>query len=222
MLKEKIDDFYSKPEEEKERKNFWISEADTCPRAVFYAFKNMPKAKRDAQSYRILEHGEFTHIRLMRALFGMGIVRATEIKIPEDQVFRGRADAIITLDNESYVLEIKTMNKGAFQFSSAPQKAHYRQIQLYMHYFNITKGIILIENKDTQELKEFLIEKDEQEIKKIFEEFEILKKQIATDEVPMKPIDLEEWKCRYCPYDFCEFFLGRNNASPLSQQKLPV
>ena len=210
MLKERIDEFYNIKEEEKERTHFYVSETDNCPRAVFYSFKSMPKAKLDPIVQRKMEHGTFTHIRLMSALFGLGVVRATEIKIPEDQLFKGRADAIVTMGGEIYVLEIKSMNNGFFKNLNQPNKAQNRQIQLYMHYFNIDKGIVLVENKDTQELKEFIVLKNEEEIAKVFSEFEELKSKIKNNEVPNKPFDLEEWKCRYCPYEFCEFFLGKN------------
>jgi len=97
----------------------------------------------------------------------IGVVIAAEIRIPEEKIFHGRADAIVSIDNEPYVLEIKSMNSYAFKRLEEPDKAHLKQIQLYMHYFNIDKGIILVENKDNQELKEFVAGKDEKILQEI-------------------------------------------------------
>ena len=82
MLVERIDSFYGKQRGEKERRSFYVSEADSCPRQIYYAFKNKPRSEFEPQTKRILEQGTYTHMRLMSALFGMGVVKAVEIAIP--------------------------------------------------------------------------------------------------------------------------------------------
>jgi CRISPR/Cas system-associated exonuclease Cas4 (RecB family) len=71
-----------------------------------------------------------------------------------------------------------------------------------MHYFNINKGIILVENKDSQELKEFIVEKDEKLLQEISAKFTSLKKMVDSNTLPLKPKfrNDEKWKCDYCQY----------------------
>tara|TARA_Y100000310_G_scaffold335338_2_gene417148 strand:+ start:50933 stop:51607 length:675 start_codon:yes stop_codon:yes gene_type:complete len=208
MLIEKIDKFYEKQPYNKERTAFYVSEADTCPRQIYYSFKNKPKAQLEARTRRIFEQGDYSHMRLMSALFSMGIVKAVEITIPLNEQFNGRADAIITLEEESYVLEIKTTKDYAFKILEKPTPAMEKQLQLYLHFFNIQKGILIVENKDTQELKEFVVEKNEELINKLLQQFDYLRDQIGSTVTPQKPENLEPWKCKLCPYQFCKYFTG--------------
>ncbi|MEK6903188.1 MAG: hypothetical protein AABW64_00900 [Nanoarchaeota archaeon] len=209
MLVERIDSFYGKQRGEKERRSFYVSEADSCPRQIYYAFKNKPRAEFEPQTKRILEQGTYTHMRLMSALFGMGVVKAVEIAIPPNELFSGRADAILALDNEPYILEIKSMKDYAFYKLTTPSFAMIKQVQMYMHYFHLEKSLIIVENKDTQELKEFIIKKDEAMINQLIHQFDYLQNQIGSSVVPQKPEDLEPWKCKLCPYQFCMYFTGK-------------
>lgn len=200
MIKEKIDDFYLRRQKEKDKNHFYITDAGRCPRAVFFQFKKYPKKEIEARVLRLLEHGEYTHMRLMSVLFSIGLVKSAEIEIPKQEIIHGRADAIISLNNELYVLEIKSMNKMAFFRLEKPNPDNLKQIQLYMHYFNVHKGILLYENKDTQEIKEFEVEYDEKLVKELLKNFAELKEKIESNEMPGIPEDIEKWRCSYCPY----------------------
>jgi len=184
------------------RDYFHISEVDKCPRAISYKMKGMPGEKFKADMYRKLDNGDYVHKRIMSILVSLGIVVASEIRIPESNTFHGRADAIVTIDNELYVLEIKSMNSYGFKNLEQPDPAHLKQIRLYMHYFNINKGIILIENKDSQELKEFIVTRDDRILNEIFISFGILKEMTQANTIPPKPNFNREdkWRCDYCPY----------------------
>ncbi len=184
------------------RDYFHISEVDKCPRAIFYKMKGYLGEKFKADMYRKLDNGDYVHKRIMSILVSLGIVVASEIRIPESNLFHGRADAIVTIDNELYVLEIKSMNRYAFDKLEAPDPAHLKQIQLYMHYFNINKGIILVENKDSQEMKEFIVTRDDRILNEIFISFGILKEMTQANTIPPKPNFNrdEKWRCDYCPY----------------------
>ena len=184
------------------RDYFHISEVDKCPRAIYYKMKGYPGEGYKPETYRKLDNGDYVHMRLMSMLMSLGIVVAAEIRIPEERIFHGRADAIVSIDNDLYVLEIKSMNSYAFKRLEEPDKAHLKQIQLYMHYFNIDKGIILVENKDNQELKEFVVAKDEKILQEISANFISLKKMFDDNTLPPKPkfSSNDKWKCDYCAY----------------------
>lgn len=200
MLKEKIDEFYlSKQQRTKEREYFYITDAGKCPRAVYFQFKKVPKKDVDARVMRIFEHGDYTHLRIISSLFALGLVKATEIDIPNKEIVHGRADVIINVEGEPHVVEIKSINSVSFGKLMAPDPDHYKQIQMYLHYFNIKKGILIYENKNTQDLKEFSVEYDEKTVKEVLERFHILKAQIQNNTVP-NVSEIDPWRCTYCPY----------------------
>lgn len=155
MLKELIDKFYIENQRNKEQTHFYITDAGKCPRQVFFRFKNVPRAAMDARIMRIFEHGEHIHRNIFNILYRLKIGVTTEIPIPSQEIISGRADAILCIDNENYVLDIKSMNSMIFRKLEQPKEENVYQLQLYLHYFNIKKGILLYIDKDQQEIKEF-------------------------------------------------------------------
>ena len=200
MLKEHIDNFYTSQIKNKDRKKFWISEAGKCARSIYFYFKKFPKKEKDARILRIMDHGDYTHMRIMSVLFALGLVKATEIEIPAQEIVSGRADAIVNIDGKPNVVEIKSISSYGFQKLDNPRREHLCQVQLYMHYFKIPTGILIYENKDNQDLKEFKVDYDEKIAKNLLEEFEILKHMIENNILPPVPSGLEDWECNYCDY----------------------
>ncbi|MFH1420667.1 MAG: PD-(D/E)XK nuclease family protein [Candidatus Aenigmatarchaeota archaeon] len=203
VLVELIDKFYIRCDRPKERNYFYISEVDKCQRAIFFSVKGVPCAAMEPRVSRILDQGDHVHMRLMSAMYGLGIITASEIKIPETELFHGRADGIANINGENYVVEMKSISPFGFKKTvDAPKVEHLKQLQLYLNYFNMQKGIILMENKGDQELKEFVVEKNDLLIKKILRDFEALREMIGRNETPKIP-DRTLWeydKCGYCPY----------------------
>ncbi|GAI40948.1 unnamed protein product, partial [marine sediment metagenome] len=97
MLKELLDQFYLDKERDREQHHFYITDAGKCSRAVFFKFKNIPREKMTPQVLRMFDHGDYIQMQILSNLFSLGIVRASEIKIPPQELISGRADAIITL-----------------------------------------------------------------------------------------------------------------------------
>jgi CRISPR/Cas system-associated exonuclease Cas4 (RecB family) len=222
MLKELIDKFYLEREKEKRKKDkqrirFFISEAGKCPRMIFFRFKKAPAEEIEPERLRVFEEGEIIQQRILRHLFSLGIVRATEIQIPPQELVAGRADAIISFTDKTfsdlgvemkekveagvpYVLEIKSIS-GKMNLKKLPLPDHINQLQLYLHYFNIKNGILLYLNKDTQEITEFLFEYDKDLVEKILSWFSKLKEKIEADLVPIRLVDWpENWQCQKCEF----------------------
>jgi len=204
MIIEKITGLARRRNREKDqnRSYFYVSEVNKCPREIYYAFKKMPRAEPDAAVIRKLEHGDYVHMKIIGSLMTLGVVSAIEVPIPEGKLFHGRADAVINLDGAPYLVEIKSVNHSRFQRLTAPEPGHYKQLQLYLHYLNLEHGILILEDKDTQELKEFIVEKDPGILREIFITFRKLRSQIARSIVPPRPCfsEDEQWRCRCCAY----------------------
>lgn len=206
MLKELIDQFYLDNQKNKEQTRFYITDAGKCPRAVFFKFKNAPREPIDARIMRIFEHGENIHRSIFNILYRLRLGVVTEIPIPSQEIISGRADAILCVGNQNYVLDIKSMNSMIFRKLVEPKEENIFQIQLYMHFFNITKGILLYIDKDRQEMKEFFVDYDEKLCKDLLDKFYTLKDQVEKNILPERLEDYpKNWQCNYCAFkDICK------------------
>jgi len=205
MLKELIDQFYLERERERgdrERIRFYISESGKCRRTIFFRFKRAPKKELEAEKLRVFEFGNHIQQIILRPLLSKGIVATTEIPIPSKELVSGRADIIISVDGIPYVVEVKSIS-GRMNVArmEKPMPDHYEQLQLYLHYFKVPKGIVLYVNKDTQELKEFPCSYDDKLVKVILKRFEELKTKIEADIIPARLEDYpDNWQCNNCEY----------------------
>ena len=206
MLKELIDNFYLDQQKHKDQHHFYITDAGKCPRAVFFKFKNAPRAPMEPRILRIFERGEQIHQNIFNILYRLRIGVTTEVKIPAQEIVSGRADAIFCIDGKNYVLDIKSMNSMVFRNLQEPKIENVYQIQLYLHYFNIPHGILMYIDKDKQDIKEFIVQYDEQLIKQLLNNFEQLKNKIETNTVPTTLEDYpKNWQCSYCQFrEICD------------------
>ncbi len=211
MLKELIDEFYEEQQKNKEQTKFYITDAGKCPRAVFFKFKNAPREPMDARILRIFEHGEHIHRNIFNVLYRLRIGVTTEISIPQQEIISGRADAILCINNENYVLDIKSMNSMIFRNLAQPKEENVYQIQLYLHYFDIKKGILLYIDKDQQNIKEFVVDYDAELVKSLLDKFYSLKAKVEEDIVPERMQDYpKNWQCQYCQFkDVCKMANGQ-------------
>ena len=202
MLKELIDNYYLENQrEDKIPTKFYISDAGKCPRAIFFKFKQAPKEKMNPRIMRIFEAGELLHNYIYSILYRSKIGAVTEVPIPPNDLISGRADAILCIDKENYLLDIKTINSMQFKYLTAPKPENVWQVQLYMHFFDIKKGILLYLDKDEQELKEFIFDYDKKVAKTLIDNFEATKSRIETETVPQVLPDYpSNWQCSYCAY----------------------
>jgi len=104
------------------------------------------------------------------------------------------------------VLDIKSMNSMIFRKLAEPKEENIYQIQLYLHFFNIKKGILLYIDKDRQEMKEFFVDYDEALCKSLLDKFYALKDQVENNILPARLEDYpRNWQCNYCQFkDVCK------------------
>jgi len=214
MLKELIDKFYLDRQKDREQHHFYITDAGRCPRSIFFKFKNVPREVIEANVLRMFDHGDHIHQMIMKPLLSIRDIHvvASEINIPPQELVSGRADAIISSGKELFVLDIKSMNSMIFKSLTEPKPENLDQIQLYLHYFKVPKGILLYVNKDNQQLKEFVIKYDKVRVNFLIKGLEDLKTKIEKDIVPDRiPVYPKDWQCRYCQFkDICAIAGGEN------------
>ena len=212
MLKELLDQFYLDRERDREQHHFYITDAGKCSRAIFFKFKNVPREKMEPRVLRMFDHGDYIQMQILNNLFSLGMIRASEVKIPPQELISGRADAIITLNNDLYVVDFKSMNSMVFKNLTEPKEDNVNQIQLYLHFFKIPKGILLYINKDTLELKEFLVKYNPDIAQKLLKDLSELKTKIDSNIVPDRIPDYpENWQCQYCQFKEICAMAGSSN-----------
>ena len=208
MLKEFIDKYYSDRQSDKEQNHFYITDAGKCPRAIFFKFKKAPRKEMEPRILRMFEHGDHIHQLIMKALFGSRKIHvvAAEINMPPQEIISGRADAIVSINNELYILDIKSINSMIFEKLQGPKKENINQIQLYLHFFQINKGILLYVSKDNQKLKEFIVSYDRNLCSELLSQLIELKNKINSNIIPLVLSDYPgNWQCRYCQFkDICD------------------
>jgi CRISPR/Cas system-associated exonuclease Cas4 (RecB family) len=216
MLKELINKFYSNQRKDKQQHHFYISDAGKCPRAVFFRFKKAPAEEIEPRVLRLFDHGDSIHRLIMKPLLSMKEIHviASEVDIPPQELIKGRADAIISDGKDLYVLDIKSINSMLFKSLEQPKEEHIDQIQLYLHYLDPKKGILLYVNKDTQELKEFIVEYDSQRVQSLLKILYDLKKQIDSNIIPSRiPGWPDNWQCQYCQFKEICYTAGEGNIN---------
>jgi CRISPR/Cas system-associated exonuclease Cas4 (RecB family) len=203
MLKELIDKFYLDKQRDKEQTHFYITDAGKCARALFFKFKNVPRKEMEASVLRLFDHGDHMHQLIMKPLLSIRDVHvvASEVNVPPQEIISGRADAIISDGQNLYVLDIKSMNSMIFDKLLEPKEENVDQIQLYLHYFKIPKGVLLYVNKNTLALKEFMVEYSQEKSLSLLNGLQENKKKIDCGVIPDRISNYpEDWQCRYCQF----------------------
>lgn len=163
--------------EKKRRSYFYVSEAGKTPYEIFKALLGYQHISPRMQ--RVFDNGVAVHERIMAYLEKQGVVKAKEVKI-RNKLFHGRADAIIYSDGRVAVLEVKSMNRDDFEkLRRFCDRKTYLQVQLYMHFLKIDEGIILVECKNDQRLKELQIKRKPRTARQLIKNFSRLKKRFV-------------------------------------------
>lgn len=184
-LQNEIDKYMEEKENEvKERDYFYISEIGKSKKELYENLKNPKPFTNDARVQRILQNGNSVHERYMKYFAEMGILVCSEIDVSKNDLVHGRCDAIISDKERNYVVEIKSASQWTFNKLTKPTKPHELQLQFYMYYLNIDKGIILYECKDNQTIKCFYLDLDKKLVEDKLNELKEIKEVIKSgDEI---------------------------------------
>ena len=202
-LSKLIDNFYLDKHEDRDQQHFYVTDAGRCARSLFFKFKKAPKKDMEPNILRLFDHGDHMHQLIMKPLLSMRDVHvvASEVNIPPQKIISGRADAVISDGKNMYVLDIKSTNSMLFDKMTEPKEENVDQIQMYLHYLEIPKGILLYVNKNTLVLKEYVVNYDKKRVTGLLKHLEETKKKIDSDIVPDRISSYpDNWQCRYCQF----------------------
>lgn len=146
---------------------------DGCVRQMTYDLMRVTPTDKisrpiGAELQRTFDVGTWYHIYMQNILYRIGYLEQAEVPvINKKRYLNGKADGVFKKEvfGERVVLEIKTMNN--WNFSKAvfkPFKKHEFQASLYARELGIKKVLYLYINKDTSEIREFLMPINEEQL----------------------------------------------------------
>lgn len=111
---------------------------------------------------------------------------------------KGSPDALIhnVEDGLEYVFELKSIKQEQFNKLTKPMEEHVTQAYVYMLMTDLSRAIILYENKNTQELKEFVLVKEENVMNVVIKKIESVIKYVT--EYEEKKLLPTKCKNKYC------------------------
>lgn len=126
------------------------------------------------KALQIFEAGESIHVKWQTLfekcsgkLSGFKLIKNEARSYSEKYHLLFTPDAIVEIDNVKYIVEIKSMNTFAFKHaieSKNPHPSGQKQCNLYMHLTGIRHGLLLLEDKNTQDFELFPIEYDREAV----------------------------------------------------------
>ena len=139
---------------------------DGCKRQMTYDLLGIEPTDKivrpvSGELQRTFDVGTWYHIYIQMILYRTGLLEQAEVPvIDEEKYLNGKADGVFKEEvfGEKVVLEIKTMNN--WNFTKAvfkPFKKHEFQASLYARKLGAKKILYLYINKDTSEIREFLM-----------------------------------------------------------------
>lgn len=194
-LIEEIDKHYTEKEENRKLANrnyFYVSELGKTKKELYDSIKLQKKFKIEPQLARIFANGNALHERYIKLFAEMRILVAAEIDAVSEDFLHGRLDCIITDRTHNYIVELKSCNMWTFNKLIKPIPKDYLQIQFYMYYMYIPRGIVLYENKNDQSIKCFDVELNKKLVEKTIENLKELKEEIERGIVPREELIIEQ------------------------------
>ena len=135
-----------------------------CDRFLYLAYHGLLIDKPlDSKTRRIFDNGNYLEDRMDKYFKDMGIVIERELPVKLDSPpISGRCDFILAHDTyNQIILELKSINDRGFKaLKQFPKAEHELQLQIYLNLLPADWGTVLYENKNDQQLKAFLVQKN--------------------------------------------------------------
>lgn len=169
------------------------------------------------QTLRIFHNGSAMHRRWQAYFRAWGILVKHESRFSiESPPIRGAADAIIAhpISKDHSIVELKSINSNGFSNLSGPRDDHAGQLNIYLAGHKINDGMLLYENKNTQEIKIFPVKLDTTRWEQL--QFRLLKivKKILKGQLP----DIYNHDgCQSCPFLYFCYSAGSDVESVVKQ-----
>lgn len=181
------------------------SSIGNCTRKIVYEMLGLPTIQTiTPRIQRIFDNGTYVHKRYLKSYlprmeqvshfyyFKDGKLKKKdfiECSVENKEYWlRGTPDAVIfnKEDGLLYVLELKSMRQESFLSLTYPDWLYVAQVHMYMFLTGIPRSIVVYENKNDQDIKEFLVLQDQSILNKLLEKIRVIQKYVL--EYPTKQI----------------------------------
>lgn len=166
----------------------------------------------DDETLAVFATGKGVHDMVADALDHSGtiVVEAKEVKVSlpvGEASLSGRIDLLVALlRGEKVAIEVKSTSR----IPEEPYEHQLLQLQTYLHATGLAKGVILYWDKRSGAKKGFVVEKDEESLRRIGERVGKLHTSLMSNTPPLREAFLEGrlWECRRCSFlSVCKPFL---------------
>ena len=199
-----------KPDRDR-RFSFSASQAGSCFRRQELAFLGVQRVGvTDEKLRRIFNNGRWVHLKWQAQLLTAGIVDVIEMDIKNPKLkARCTLDGVGTAlrgryQGQDFGLEIKGRNDYTYtqQARDEPDESTRRQVDFQLLLSGFDVAVILNENKNNQQYKEWVIYRDDERIKDARAELRSLSKAIDDGRLhPMLPMcKRQEGEFNKCPF----------------------
>jgi hypothetical protein len=196
-----LDEIFKQEKQEKKPFNrFFPSSAGQCPRSVQYNMMGLMPDDIDDQSRRRMDNGNYMHLRYGAYFKSVNklIEEEPAFRMDMDGVFvSGRGDLIVadSLGNKT-LIELKSINDRKFKLIlKKPDFCHYLQWNICSKALNYPTGIILYENKNTQEIKYHHVNFSEEDYRKVINEWLLIDKHLKEGTLIPRPEKCPNYWC---------------------------
>jgi len=153
-----------------------------------------PPKKEIIKMLRAFEDGKERHKKYRRLFQKMGILVDYETKLSVVDNANGKPDYIIKKGDKEVVVELKGV--GAKYWSKIPFEQDEIQLTYYDTRLNKDYGILLYENKDTCEPKEFPVGKEKEP--EVARRLQVINRHLKAGTLPEREYPSNYFKCRNC------------------------
>ena len=159
----------------------------------------------NAKTLRIFAVGNALHEMIQTWFSDMGILIKDEQRINTKYrtvPVHAYIDAILLFNDSIIPVEIKSIKSWGFKkLPPGGKPEHIVQLQMYLHFTNLSQGYLLYIDKDSNDLKEILVAYDEnlivEELDKLVNAWECVNSKLIPDP-PYK--GKSKYPCSYCSY----------------------
>lgn len=187
---------------------FRASGSGSCKRRQMFSVLSQPRRyELEPRLANIFLTGDFTHLKWQMAGLTVGWLKQAEVAVDRPEMnFGGTLDGI--LDDDSG-FECKSINTRGFSMVTkyGVTETHRRQVHSYMKLTGIDSFSVVYEDKNTQEWREYRVQRDPQLAGEVERELEDLNEFLARKTLPGVLLSCqaqEGSEYRNCPFrDTC-------------------
>ena len=165
LLVKQLDKQLAHPQKSTSKGKFFVSAiGNPCDRYLWVHYNGLiPKKPISATLQRIFGVGSSAEDRYAKYFGDLMLYREQSCRIESPVLLSGRADFILHHDGKLFVLELKTINQRGWDndIANGPKMEHSTQLQCYLHMLGHAEGVILYENKNTQQIRTFVVKRND-------------------------------------------------------------